>query len=235
MKENLIVGNFKENIVGINEYLKSLKPNKNNTVVCPNFLELFVASKSNNIKFGAQDVSVFNGGSFTGETSAKMLKKFGVEYCIVGHSERRKFINETNAQIKIKIENLLEEQIVPILCVGEYTFLNYDNSINEINYQIKDISSEMRKKIIVAYEPVWAIGQTKPASNEWIEKICNHLKNCGFKNVLYGGSVDETNSKTILNLPSVNGLLVGRASLNAEQFNKIIDLGEEIKWKTRQH
>jgi len=229
LKDLLIVGNFKQNSPDTLNYVKELFSSKTKTVICPNFLDLALLKKlPKNIFLGAQDVSQFLGGAHTGETSAEMLKKNNVSYCIVGHSERRLYLKEDNSKIATKIKNLLNYEIIPILCVGENTETTVKNAINKIKSQLKLIKKNQRKNIIVAYEPIWAIGTGKVAGVNHIENICSVLKDFGFLKVLYGGSVNETISQQILSLKSVDGLLVGSASLDVKKFNKIIKTGDDV-------
>ena len=185
------------------------------------------------ILIGVQNVSAFTKGAYTGEISANMLKDCKVDFCLVGHSERRLVFKETNQDINEKIKRLQENDILPILCMGESLeeFENGETSkvlLNQIKLCTKNI--DLSKKIIFAYEPVWAIGTGKSASLDIIEQVCafirEKLKTLNLNQeiiILYGGIVNENNCKQILNLANVDGVLVGGASNDATKFNAIIN------------
>ena len=158
-----------------------------------------------------------------------MLNDIGCQFCLVGHSERRTIFNETNNEVSIKATNSLKNNICPIICVGETLQQKKDNQTKEI--LSKQISESMNDdsnndNTIIAYEPVWAIGSGITPSLDEIDEIHNFIKNeiRGYENykILYGGSVKSANSNEILNLDSVDGLLIGGASLNVDEFNKIL-------------
>ena len=171
------------------------------------------------IKIGAQNVSCFKSGAFTGEVGAGMLKEVGVKFCLVGHSERRKYFNENNAQLKSKIKLLNLSGIIPVLCVGE------EFSERKAGIFFEKLKSQMEifeTGVIIAYEPVWAIGTGLVPSNEEISEIADFfLKNYNIS-VLYGGSVSEDNIKNITSIKGIDGVLVGNASLDFNKVNKMI-------------
>lgn len=219
----LVVLNNKCNF-NLNEYLdyqKKLKNLnfKNDIVLCPSsvYLSNF---ELENIFLGSQNVSPFNDGAYTGEISARQLKSLNVKYCLVGHSERRVYFKENNEIMKNKIEQLLENEIIPIYCVGELE-KNSDN--NELDEELK-ILEEIRnnEKIIIAYEPLWAIGTgIQPNINE-LEKIIKLIKEKFPNNkVLYGGSVNED---SIVNLKSelIDGYLLGGVSLHPDRISMLL-------------
>lgn len=182
-----------------------------------------------NLFIGAQDCSVFNDGSYTGEVSAKMLKDIGCQLCIIGHSERRTFFNDNNEIISKKLTNCLQSKIIPVLCVGENLQQKKERLTKDVIKEqiIKGIPSNAdNKKIIIAYEPIWAIGTGLIPNLNEISEIHMFIKNNIFQDkdvkILYGGSVKANNYKEILNLEEVDGLLVGSASINIDEFNKII-------------
>ena len=198
---------------------------QNNVIVCPNFCELasFEILKQNGIRLGAQNVSAFENGPHTAEITPLMLKKFGVEFCIVGHSERRKDFAETHAEISQKIILLQKNNITPILCVGE----SLSESVPQIDWAKQVVDEQLGKELvgvnkdnlIVAYEPVWAIGAGKTADNEHISNVCEHIKNrFGIKTVLYGGSVNAENICQIAQTKCVDGVLIGKASLDSKNL-----------------
>ena len=211
-------------------------PNKE-VVFCPSFTTLPSAIKSyidiDKISFGAQNVSNIDSGAYTGEISANMLSDLQVQYCIVGHSERRQNYNESNKLINQKLKILINNNIVPILCVGESL------GERELSQSDRVISSQLsqclygieKTNIIVAYEPIWAIGSGKSASAEDISNMNNLIRNCmnklGYINdqfyILYGGSVGIDNLLSIKEASLLDGFLIGGASLQASTFWKIID------------
>ncbi len=235
MKDILIVANWKQNIVAIANYFAKLKLKKSNVVICPDYTNLSNVRKfcKNNCFLGAQNVSKFLFGANTGEVSAEMLKKHKVSYCIVGHSERRINFKETNKSIAKKIENLILCNIKPILCVGEKNVLSFNNAYKIVKKQLQSVSKEFLKDVVVAYEPIWAIGTKQIPESNMVEAMCKQIKSDFVVSaVLYGGSVDENNFNKFLNLESVNGLLIGGASLNVEKMNKILEV---ILWEQQLH
>lgn len=219
----LVVLNNKCNF-NLDEYLdyqnKLKKFNfKNDIVLCPSsvYLSNF---ELENIFLGSQNVSPFNDGAYTGEVSARQLKSLNVKYCLVGHSERRVYFKENNEIMKNKIEQLLENEIIPIYCVGELE-KNSDN--NELDKELKILKEiHNNEKIIIAYEPLWAIGTgIQPNINE-LEKIIKLIKEKFPNNkVLYGGSVNED---SIVNLKSelIDGYLLGGVSLHPDRISMLL-------------
>ena len=192
---------------------------KNDIVLCPSSIYLS-NFELENVFLGSQNVSPFNDGAYTGEVSARQLKSLNVKYCLVGHSERRVYFKENNEIMKNKIEQLLENEIIPIYCVGE---LEKSSDNNELDEELK-ILEEIRnnEKIIIAYEPLWAIGTgIQPNINE-LEKIIKLIKEKFPNNkVLYGGSVNEN---SIVNLKSelIDGYLLGRVSLHPDRISMLL-------------
>lgn len=180
-----------------------------NVVICPPtiFLSSLICE---GIKFGAQNCFWEDKGAYTGETSPQMIKSIGCEYVIIGHSERRKIFNESNNDVKNKIKKAQEAGLIPIVCIGES---KGQNTFEVIEEQIKDIG----KDVVLAYEPLWAIGTGENASLEKVKEVRDFLRD---RKVLYGGSVDSKNAKDYLEI--TDGLLIGGASLNSEEFLKII-------------
>jgi triosephosphate isomerase len=182
---------------------------------------------------GAEDCHQENKGAFTGNISPLMLGEFGVKYVIVGHSERRQFEGETNSLVAKKAANAIGCGLTPLLCVGES--LDVRESKKHLDFIEKQLLESTENidlsKVIVAYEPVWAIGTGKVPNLDEIEEINGHIKNVlakktGLKedkiDVLYGGSVKSSNVRDIVNLKSVNGVLVGGASLKGEEYFNIV-------------
>ena len=201
-------------------------------IICPPFTYSYlIANKLKNCYLGGQNCSLFLEGAYTGDVSASMLYDIGCQFCIVGHSERRTIFNETNNEVSIKATNSLKKNIHPIICVGETLQQKNDNRTKEVlSKQIRESMNDdsNNDNTIIAYEPIWAIGSGLTPSLDEIEDIHNFIKNeiQGYENykILYGGSVKSANSKGILNLDSVDGLLIGGASLNVYEFKKILSL-----------
>ena len=196
---------------------------KNKVVLCPPTIYLNAINYPN---LGAQDCFWQESGAFTGQTSALQLKDLKIKYCIVGHSEKRT-VGETDGMINFKILTLLEQKITPILCIGYGTTVEQDDMevVDVLRTQLEiDLKNVDTSKVIVAYEPVWAIGTGHNATGEHAEKISIFVKNkYGIKTVLYGGSVNIGNAKEFLAQSNVGGLLIGGASLIAKDFNQIIN------------
>jgi len=201
-------------------------------VICPPFVYL---SLLKGITLGAQNVFYKEQGSFTGEVSPLMLKDLKVKYVIVGHSESRKNLNETDEIINKKVKEVLAVELKPILCVGENEGESKSEVLEkQITQDLKNVSEKDLKNVVIAYEPIWAIGTGNNCSIEetiisvlmikkiiaklYSEKIVENMK------ILYGGSVNSQNSAEYIKNREVDGLLVGGASLNAEEFVKIIKL-----------
>jgi len=238
MRKKLIVGNWKMNLTTLEaeEFVESIKDKINvdfvDVVLCPNFVSMQSVSnilENTNIKLGAQNVYFEDKGAYTGETSAPMLVSVDAKYCIVGHSERRKIFNETNEIVNKKAKKLIENSIIPIICVGETLEERESNKAfdvvsKQLKDSINDISQDdISKNVVIAYEPIWAIGTGKTASAEDAESMCKHIrekikniygeKTSSMVRILYGGSVKPTNAKEILEMEDVDGALVGGASL----------------------
>lgn len=246
MRKKIIVGNWKMNFSVneaenfVTEILGSINTNEVDVVICPNFTALDRISnllEGTNIKLGSQNVYYENKGAFTGEISPSMLYSIGVEYCIVGHSERRQIFNETDEMVNLKAKKLLEIGIKPIICVGETLEQRnekrmFDVVEDQVKNSLKDISKEDMKNVVIAYEPIWAIGTGVTATSEEAEDMCKFIRNVvkGIysedisKNlkVQYGGSVNAKNANEILNMPNIDGALVGGASLKNE-FTAIVN------------
>lgn len=253
MKKFLVAGNWKMNTTPKEAkelclFLKnSIKQIENNVdiLVCPPFTNIQVVGEvldGSEIKFGAQNCYFAEKGAFTGEISLKMLKELCCSYVIIGHSERRKIFKESNELINKKILTCFNTGIIPIFCIGETLEERQSgNTFNILKEQmsigLKDISKEQVKNIIIAYEPVWAIGTGIAATPEQIQEThyqikgyLNELYNDKMQNlILYGGSVDDKNAKSIFELDDVNGGLIGGASLKVDVFLSIIKTANEIQ------
>lgn len=210
----LIIANWKcnpETLKEAQELFNSIKKDveNKNVVICPPsvFLSYLICEE---VIFGAQNCFWENRGAYTGEVSPQMLKSIGCQYVIIGHSERRTIFNESNIDVRNKIKKAKEAGLVPIVCIGESK--NQD-TFEKIKEQIENIE----KDVILAYEPLWAIGTGENASVEKVKEVREFLKD---RTVLYGGSVNSQNAKDYLEI--TDGLLIGGAFLNTEEFLKII-------------
>jgi triosephosphate isomerase len=202
-------------------------------LVCPSFLHISSVRHAiygfPKLAFGGQDCSEFEGGAYTGSISAEMLKDAGCSYVIVGHSERRHQMGETSAQVAQKVQQALAKDLKPIICVGETLAEREGGKAGEVvRQQLMDSLPEIGQfhEIAVAYEPVWAIGTGKVATITDIEHMHGHIRqllgervrDASKVRILYGGSVKADNAREILSAKHVDGVLVGGASLNADQF-----------------
>lgn len=191
----------------------------------------------NNFHVAAQNCYYKKNGAFTGEVSAEMLHSINIHYCIIGHSERREYFNETNSMLADKLDLCLEYFITPIFCCGEPLNIREDGTQNQfVEAQLREslfhLSAEALKKIVIAYEPIWAIGTGKTASTEQAQEMHAYIRSVLTKqygqqvadeiSILYGGSVKAGNAKELFNCPDVDGGLVGGASLIASDFIQII-------------
>ena len=221
-------------VKSISNYCQKMKRKTSKVVICPPFTLLSeLIKKEKKIKFGGQDCHYKSEGAYTGSISANMLKTINCQYVILGHSERRIYQKETSQELNLKIKSAIKSNLTVIYCIGEKL-----EEIKKRNIILKKQLSSLPKKIdpkkiIIAYEPVWAIGTGKVPSlndiNKIHEKIRNILSNLvslrfsKHVSILYGGSVNAVNSVDILNLDHVDGALVGGASLKLKEFCKIID------------
>ncbi len=223
-------GNFKF----IDQFISELKIPKNIAkciVICPTSIHLdYIRNKKNNFYVGAQNVSQHKEGAYTGEISCASLSDLKIEFCIVGHSERRQIFNETNTIVNSKSSQLIEHDIVPIVCIGETLEEKENGETNDVlAKQLEEgiPNSSNSDNTIIAYEPVWAIGTgltpTFEEINNTHEFIKNHYTKFNNYKILYGGSVKANNSKEIVSLSNVDGALIGGASLKSDNFTKIIE------------
>lgn len=253
MNIRIISGNWKMNSskVDIENWFKDFfekakdfknSKNKGDILICVPSVYISYAMEINKkygsvngfkILIGAEDCHYENKGAFTGNVSPIMLKEFGVEYVIVGHSERRQYENESDEVVAKKASNALNNGLIPLVCVGESLEIRENKKHLEfIEKQVLNSTTGLDiNKIIIAYEPVWAIGTGKVPTLDEIEEINAHIKKVladrnnvkeSDVNVLYGGSVKSSNAKEITALSSVNGVLVGGASLKGEEFFNIV-------------
>lgn len=246
--KKIVVLNWKMNPPSLKEahilfkIIKKIRP-PFEIIIAPPFIYLEKARElfKDKVKLAAQNVFWHNRFFMTGEISPKMLKLMGVDYAIVGHSERRTHLNESLSQINLKIKACLLNNIVPILCIGEKERKKGERTdfylkkiiFDQLNEAFKGIKLEKRKSIIIAYEPVWAIGKGVSDDPLEAEKVINLIRfwlERRFVNyiadslpILYGGSVKSNNLKQFLSLKSINGVLVGSASTNKKELTKILN------------
>ena len=250
MRRKVIAGNWKMNMLPNEaiDYIQAFEPlvkdAKAEVILCVPYTDLFYAimnAQNTNIKIGAQNVHFEEKGAYTGEVSAQMLKAIGVEYVIIGHSERRQYFAETDETVNKKIKAALANGLKPIVCVGETLEQREAGKTEEIitsqtRIALDGLTPEEVKGIIIAYEPIWAIGTGKTATsddaNNSIKAIRAEIaKNYGKDTseeiiIQYGGSVKSTNAKELFNCSDIDGGLVGGASLKPEEFAKIVKYDE---------
>ena len=212
-------------------------------IICPP--DIYLDSLKNNapefIQIGAQNISSHDVGAFTGECSGQMLKDNAIEYVIIGHSERREYHQEKNEDIKLKLLKAIDHNIKPILCVGEsIEQRESDQTFDVIDKQIRSVLDRdillSDAFILIAYEPIWAIGTgltaTPETANEvhaFIHSIISDISHSRKIPILYGGSMKGSNAKKLLQMEHIHGGLIGGASLDASEFIKIYNIAEEIR------
>ncbi len=248
MRKNIVAGNWKMNTTleegvelanNVNALLKGKKANCD-VIVCVPFTHLTSVNavlEPELVGLGAENCSEHAKGAYTGEVSASMVKSTGAGYVILGHSERRQYFGENNEQLLAKTKIALENGLVPIFCVGEVLEQREDGSFNEVvKSQVEalfSLSAEDFGKIVIAYEPVWAIGTGKTATAEQAQEMHAHIRGviadkygkevAENTSILYGGSCKPSNAKEIFAKPDVDGGLIGGAALKAEDFMGIIE------------
>ena len=246
MRKTVIAGNWKmnktpsETTAFVKELIPVAQDATCDVVICTPFVCLqnaVEAAKNTNIHVGAQNLHFEAKGAFTGEVSADMLKDLGVEYVIIGHSERRQYFAETDETVNKKIHTALAAGLNPILCVGELLSQREAGITTEtVSVQIKKafagVRAEDARHIIVAYEPVWAIGTGKTATADQADEVCGIIRSvlAGLYGaeladeviIQYGGSMNAKNAKELLSKPNVDGGLIGGASLKSEDFGTIL-------------
>jgi triosephosphate isomerase len=253
MRKIIIAGNWKmyKNVAEAVELVRELKERvasikKTGIIVCPpatNLTSVYEIIKGSNIALGAQNMFWEAEGAFTGENSADMIKSTGASYVIIGHSERRQYFAETDETVNKKLQTALKYGLIPIICVGE-TLEEREGGITrdvvktQINGALQAISAEQMSKIIIAYEPVWAIGTGKTATPDqaqdvhaFIRSLIKDLYNDKTaENIIiqYGGSVKPENASDLLSQSDIDGALVGGACLKAESFSAIIAAAESL-------
>ena len=246
MRKKVIAGNWKMNMLP-NEAISMItnleplvKNAKADVILCVPYTDLFYAlltAQNTNIKIGAQNMFYKESGAYTGEVSGKMLKSIGVEYVIIGHSERRQYFNETDESVNLKIKSAFENGLKPIVCVGENLDQRNEGITNNIitaqtQKALDGLTQAQVENTIIAYEPIWAIGTGKTATSEdannAIKEIRKKIAEIYGQNtaerviIQYGGSMKPENAKELLSMSDIDGGLIGGASLKAESFAEIV-------------
>jgi len=249
MREKIVAGNWKMNktfleaeevLSEITDLLAEREDQDVKVIVCPPFVFLELAidlSYEGQFAVGAQDVSEYENGAYTGEVSAEMLRSMDISYCIAGHSERRKYFHETDEMIKNKVDGLLRNNISPIFCCGEQlSEREASKHLHVVKTQLKKslfhLPAEEFRKVIIAYEPVWAIGTGVNATPEQAQEMHAYIRELIEKQyskeiaenttILYGGSCNAANALALFSNPDVDGGLIGGASLKAKEFAAIV-------------
>jgi triosephosphate isomerase len=249
MRENIVAGNWKMNntfeeaddlIFEVVKFIQENPQDNVEVVICPPsvFLELATDhAMDSGVLIGGQNISNFESGAYTGEISAKMLNSMGVEYTIIGHSERRKYFNETNQLLAEKVVMALKHEVIPIFCCGEVlpereAGKHFDVVKSQLEESLFSLSKENFEKIVIAYEPVWAIGTGVTATPQQAQEMHKYIRGLIAEKygkntaedttILYGGSCNAKNAAELFANPDVDGGLIGGASLKAADFIKII-------------
>ena len=254
MRRFLIAGNWKMNCGPYDaaELLEGLKAKKAevsenvDVLVCPPFVSIGMAVNylhDTDIQVGAQNLHFEENGAFTGEISGSMIAESGCNYVIIGHSERRQYFGETDTTVNKRTHKALEHKLAPIVCVGESldqrkSDKHYELVKNQVTAALFNISEEDLLDVVIAYEPIWAIGTGETASPEQAQEMHEHIRKIIAElysqdaadqvNILYGGSMKPANAHELLSQPDVDGGLIGGASLDADSFSEIITIAEEL-------
>ncbi len=247
MRKPIIAGNWKMNMTPdeaktlVTELIPLVKDAKAEVVVCPPYVDLAVVQPllaGTNIKLGSQSIHWVAKGAFTGEVSADMLKAFGVSYAIIGHSERRQYFGETDESVNARAKAAIAAGITPIICVGESLDQREAGETDafvsgQTVAALKDIAAADAEKLVIAYEPIWAIGTGRTATNEQANETVGVVraavagvygKETAEKvRIQYGGSMNPKNASELMAMPEIDGGLIGGASLKAEDFSKVVN------------
>ena len=247
MRKPIIAGNwkmFKTRDEAINFILQVNENMPSNelvdSVICSQFtvLRCLVKRQGDNLKIGAQNMHFLDEGAYTGEVSALMLKSIGVSYVIIGHSERRAMFNETDETCNLKVKKAFEVGLLPILCCGESLEQRETGKTEEVlkNQIVKDLeglTKEQVEELVIAYEPIWAIGTGKTATSEVADETCGYIRSVVAElygkdtaekvRIQYGGSVKTSNIDELMSMPNIDGALIGGASLKADDFIKLVN------------
>lgn len=247
-RKTIIAGNWKMNMTPsqTKAMIEELKPLVKEVkwcemVLCVPFVDIAAAvkaAKGSKIAIGAENIHFEPKGAYTGEVSADMLKECGVKYVIIGHSERRQYFNETDETVNKKVKVALESGFRPIVCVGE-SLAEREQDVwaevvcKQVKIALQGVAAEDVKKVVIAYEPIWAIGTGKTATADQANEVCSTIRECLRKlygaraaraiTIQYGGSMNAKNAEELLSKPDVDGGLIGGASLKPEDFLAIIN------------
>ena len=246
MRKPIIAGNWKKFktrdeaiklILDVNDKMPSNEVV--DSVICSQFtvLRCLVKRQGENLRIGAQNMHFKDEGAYTGEVSGLMLKSIGTTYVIIGHSERRAMFNETDETVNLKLKKAFEVELLPILCVGESLEQRETGKTEEVlkNQIVKDLeglTKEQVKELVIAYEPIWAIGTGKTATSQIADETCGFIRKTVGElfgeevseaiRIQYGGSVKTSNIEELMSMPNIDGALIGGASLKAEDFIKLV-------------
>ena len=247
MRKPIIAGNWKMNKTAaeaealINELKPLVAKSKPEVVICVPYTDLWIAKKAiegSKIKLGAENVAWADNGAFTGEISADMLKEIGVEYVIIGHSERRQYFGETDSSVNMRLKQALVKGLKPIVCVGETLEQREKNKTKKVLKKqvvegFANVSAEQLDNVVIAYEPVWAIGTGKTATAEDANKTIGYIRSLIRKiygaesakklRIQYGGSMKPGNAKELMAMRNIDGGLIGGAALKATDFASIVN------------
>lgn len=233
--------NLQEGIALVNELKEVVKNPKCDVVICTPFIHLATVAemlKGTPIQLGAENCADKASGAYTGEVSAEMVKSTGAQYVILGHSERRQYYGETGEILKEKVQLALQNDLKVLYCIGESLEEREANKQNEVvkkelEESVFNLSADEFAKIVIAYEPIWAIGTGKTATAEQAEEIHAYIRQCVAEKygaqvaddttILYGGSCKASNAPELFSKPDIDGGLIGGASLKAADFNGIIE------------
>ena len=255
MRKYLMAGNWKMNktmseaIVLTQQLCNQYNRKWDNVdiVVCPPSIDIksvytVIDFDKTKIAVGAQNIHWEESGAFTGEISIPMIKEAGCEFCIVGHSERREMFNETDTSVNLKVKALIEADIAPIVCVGESLSMRDSGDyvgfiVAQVRAALAGLDEADMKKVVIAYEPIWAIGTGRTATPEQAEEVCAAIRatiadmfDKGVADacrVLYGGSMNVGNVESLLAQPNIDGGLIGGAALQSDSFRQLIEAASE--------
>ncbi len=254
MRRLLIAGNWKMNcgpydaaelLEGLIEKKSEINENVD-VLVCPPFVSIGMAVKylyDTDIQVGAQNLHFEENGAYTGEISGSMLAESGCNYVVIGHSERRQYFGETDTTVNKRVHKAIEHKLAPIVCVGESldqrkSDEHFSLVKNQVTAALHDVSEKEVLDVVIAYEPIWAIGTGETATPEQAQEMHEHIRSILADlydedtaeqiNILYGGSMKPGNANELLSLQDVDGGLIGGASLDADSFSEIITIAEDL-------
>lgn len=252
MRKKVIAGNWKMHKTkeDVNHFIDTVKSHFNEedspeAIICapfPYLHQLVAQIKNTNLMIAAQNMHYEANGAYTGEVSPVMLRDIGVTHVIIGHSERRQYFNETDESVNKKVHAAFSHQLIPIICVGETLEQRRNNHTKQhvkmqVEFALKGLSNEQIAQTIIAYEPIWAIGTGKTATSKAANEVCTFIRevvrNLSSEEtankviIQYGGSVKPENIDELLAESNIDGALVGGASLEAESFLKLVEVGRK--------